>query len=80
MISLTPRACPNCGAPVRGAECDYCGSVFERDDILTVRFDYDYLSATVPLVSAVCTTSNSTAAFPRTVRYFNPINGTYEWR
>lgn len=22
--------CPNCGAPVRGARCEYCGTVFDR--------------------------------------------------
>ena len=27
--ALVARACPNCGAPVRGDECDYCGSVFK---------------------------------------------------
>ena len=25
---LTARACPNCGAPVRGSVCEYCGSIF----------------------------------------------------
>ena len=29
-IMLIPRICPNCGAPVRGDECEYCGSVFKR--------------------------------------------------
>lgn len=22
--------CPNCGAPARGARCEYCGTVFDR--------------------------------------------------
>ena len=26
---LKPRTCPNCGAPVRGRVCDYCGTHFE---------------------------------------------------
>ena len=26
--SVMPLMCPNCGAPRRGAECEYCGSVF----------------------------------------------------
>ena len=26
---LVARVCPSCGAPVRGDECDYCGSVFK---------------------------------------------------
>lgn len=25
---LAPQKCPNCGAPVRGRECEYCGTVF----------------------------------------------------
>lgn len=24
--------CPNCGAPITGAACDYCGTVFERPE------------------------------------------------
>lgn len=26
--ALVPITCPNCGAPVHGSQCDYCGSVF----------------------------------------------------
>ena len=26
--SVMPLMCPNCGAPRRGTECEYCGSVF----------------------------------------------------
>lgn len=26
--NLSPRSCPNCGAPVRNGECEYCGTVF----------------------------------------------------
>lgn len=25
-------SCPNCGAPVHGDECEYCGSVFPKAD------------------------------------------------
>ena len=28
---LVARTCPNCGAPVRGDDCEYCGSVFRRE-------------------------------------------------
>lgn len=28
---LVARVCPNCGAPVRGSECEYCGSVFAKE-------------------------------------------------
>ena len=27
---LKARVCPNCGAPVKGYECEYCDSVFEH--------------------------------------------------
>ena len=27
---LEPRSCPNCGAPVKGLECKYCGTAFSR--------------------------------------------------
>ena len=35
---LTARSCPNCGAPVRGSVCDYCGSVFEKEDTGSVLY------------------------------------------
>lgn len=28
---LTPQSCPNCGAPITGWRCEYCGTVFERE-------------------------------------------------
>ena len=28
MHPSAPRNCPNCGAPVRGSECEYCGTIF----------------------------------------------------
>jgi hypothetical protein len=28
MRPSAPRNCPNCGAPLRGYECEYCGTVF----------------------------------------------------
>lgn len=31
--SFTPRNCPNCGAPVRSGECEYCGTVFTSNSI-----------------------------------------------
>lgn len=27
---MSPTNCPNCNAPVRGSECEYCGTVFGR--------------------------------------------------
>lgn len=36
--TLTARSCPNCGAPVRGSVCDYCGSVFEKVDTESVLY------------------------------------------
>lgn len=36
--------CPNCGAPIRGDECPYCGTVFTRKhsgfDIYDTNGDY----------------------------------------
>ena len=23
--------CPNCGAPITGSKCDYCGTVFQKN-------------------------------------------------
>lgn len=28
---MTPQSCPNCGAPITGWRCEYCGTVFERE-------------------------------------------------
>ena len=27
------RACVNCGAPIISGKCEYCGTVYEQDDI-----------------------------------------------
>lgn len=31
--------CPNCGAPIRGPECEYCGTVFQTKPIATPLYD-----------------------------------------
>ena len=28
---MTPTNCPNCGAPITGPKCEYCGTVFNYD-------------------------------------------------
>ena len=28
--------CPNCGAPITGNVCEYCGTVFETEDEETI--------------------------------------------
>ncbi len=28
---MTPQSCPNCGAPITGWRCEYCGTVFEGE-------------------------------------------------
>lgn len=34
MVTLETRGnCPNCGAPIRGDECPYCGTSFTRKPI-----------------------------------------------
>ena len=27
--------CPNCGAPITGAKCEYCETVFEKETVET---------------------------------------------
>ena len=44
----TPRApkaqvmtnCPNCGAPITGPRCEYCGTVFERPKVVYYNIPY----------------------------------------
>ena len=31
--------CPNCGAIITGPKCEYCGTVFRRDDSINISFD-----------------------------------------
>lgn len=45
MVTLETRGnCPNCGAPIRGDECPYCGTVFTKKrkgiDIYDTNGDY----------------------------------------
>lgn len=32
-------SCPNCGAPIRGPVCEYCGTVFDRSSEVTLHSD-----------------------------------------
>ena len=61
---LRPLECPNCGAPVRGSECEYCGTVFERN--------WGYELVEIHL-------AHDADAVARSLRCFNQMTGTYEW-
>lgn len=37
---MTPQSCPNCGAPITGWRCEYCGTVFEGEPA-TVRLSLE---------------------------------------
>lgn len=38
--------CPNCGAPITGAKCEYCGTIFNaREDTLALHESADRLLA-----------------------------------
>lgn len=41
---MSEQSCPNCGAPKRGAVCEYCGTHFGRyQGQATVEVDSDYV-------------------------------------
>lgn len=63
---LKPLNCPNCGAPVRWAECEYCGTVFERNS------GYEEYDIEVHFAN----NADSVASY---IRRFNSATGTYEW-
>lgn len=63
---LKPKNCPNCGAPVRGSECEYCGTIFERT------ISYEEYNIEVNF-------AHDGDAVARSMRRFNPATGTYEW-
>ena len=31
--------CPNCGAPITGSKCEYCGTIFEKSVNLDLELD-----------------------------------------
>ncbi len=68
--NLVPRMCPNCGAPVRGRECEYCGTVFSTGNDVNVVLDVD-------AVASAARRYNDSAK--RTVRHFNPKTHQWEW-
>lgn len=45
MNQIQPRNCPNCGAPVRGGECEYCGTVFSTVNDVNVVLDVDAVAS-----------------------------------
>lgn len=62
--------CPNCGAPVRGAECEYCGTYFG------VKTSYVKSEVHKPSVSLVEATRRSSF----TLDEMSDILGGQTWR
>ena len=62
---LSPRTCPNCGAPVSGSVCEYCGSVFEKQGNPEIIGQYHGK----PVITHG----------ERTVRRYNPDRGIWEY-
>lgn len=62
---LSPRTCPNCGAPVSGSVCEYCGSVFEKQEKPQIIGQYHGK----PVITHG----------ERTVRIYNPETQTWEY-
>lgn len=65
-----PLNCPNCGAPVRGDECEYCGTVFVVGNNVDLALDAD---AVAPVVRRY------TDSGGRTFRHFDPKTHQWEW-
>ncbi len=73
MNQIQSRNCPNCGAPVRGSDCEYCGTVFSIGNDVDVVLDADAVA------SAVRRHVYEEDGNGRTVRRFNLVTGLYEW-
>lgn len=74
--------CPNCGAPIRGVCCEYCGTVFEVEapvyqPVTSITFAFMYNSADeyAELNGAPCTKYGRDS-----IRYFDAASGTWRWR
>lgn len=35
--------CDNCGAPLHGHRCEYCGTEYEFDDVIKLRYETSYI-------------------------------------
>ena len=68
-----PRSCKNCGAPLRGNECEYCGTVFSFGNDVDAVLDVDTVA------SAVRRYVYEEDGNGRAVRRFNPVTSLYEW-
>lgn len=70
---LLARACPNCGAPVRGSECDYCGSIFieSKNGLTPIKIGFSDNSSTREL--------ELKPDGLRTERRYNPDTMRWEW-
>lgn len=61
--------CPNCGAPIKGDECEYCGTVFrqrknEEENTILLRQRRNEINNTYEIYGSPfqCSTSNFAAA------------------
>lgn len=64
--------CPNCGAPVRGGECEYCGTVFTRSND-------EMRSYPLPPHWMDWREYHERIDPGRTIRFYNPETHTWEW-
>lgn len=82
MVALEPAGnCPNCGAPIRGDECPYCGTAFTRKQEDTPIYDRNGNYITTLLDRGLMTTNEARALLnlppvtPSDIRSFQVANG-----
>lgn len=44
--------CVNCGAPLHGCKCEYCGTEYDFDDIIKIRYE----RCEIPIETVACKT------------------------
>lgn len=66
--------CPNCGAPVRGAECEYCGTYF---GVKTSYVKPEVHKPSVSLLEAMRRSSSTRPAI--TLESLDGIAGVHTW-
>lgn len=50
--------CPNCGAPISGYKCEYCGTVFDMSEEERLRLESELLLAKTNYLNNVMTVRN----------------------
>lgn len=60
--------CPNCGAPIHGAQCDYCGTIFISAESKPYKVEFEERPAERTLIME-----------ERNVRRYNSDLGMWEW-